>query len=82
MSPLVIMPDIPKADIRRREWHVRFGSKKTHGSAIRDVRFTPDSGHLQRTSQCPLCAIADIGEMTCAKKKELGRLLRELAASS
>ena len=35
---------------------VRFGSKADICSAIRDVRFTPKSGHVQCTRQCPLCA--------------------------
>ena len=35
---------------------VRFGSKADICSAKRHVRFTPNSGHLQRTSPCPLCA--------------------------
>ena len=35
---------------------VRFGSKADICSAKRHVRFTPKSGHLQRTSPCPLCA--------------------------
>ena len=36
--------------------NVRFGSKADICSAKRHVRFTPDSGHVQRTSRCPLCA--------------------------
>ena len=37
---------------------VRFGSKADIRSAKRDVRFTPNSGHVQCNSQCPLCAIS------------------------
>ena len=36
--------------------HVRFGSKADMCNANRHVRFTPESGHLQRTSLCPLSA--------------------------
>src|SRR4029077_17956183 len=35
---------------------VRFGSKADMCSAKRHVRFTPKSGHVQRTGACPLCA--------------------------
>ena len=38
------------------ERDVRFGSKADICSAKRYVRFTPESGHLQRTSRCPLSA--------------------------
>jgi hypothetical protein len=41
---------------RRYAANVRFGSKADICSAKRHVRFTPNSGHLQRTSPCPLCA--------------------------
>ena len=36
--------------------NVRFGSLADIRSAKRHVRSTPKSGHLQRTSPCPLCA--------------------------
>jgi hypothetical protein len=36
--------------------HVRFGSLADICSAKRHVRFAPQSGHVQRTSPCPLCA--------------------------
>ena len=36
--------------------NVRFGSKADMCSALGDVRFTPNSGHLQRNNRCPLCA--------------------------
>ena len=45
---------------------VRFGSKADICSAKRHVRFTPKSGHLQRTSRCPLCA--NSGLMHCSKQ--------------
>ena len=35
---------------------VRFGSKADICAAISHVRFAPESGHVQRTSACPLCA--------------------------
>jgi hypothetical protein len=35
---------------------VRFGSKADILRCESDVRFAPNSGHLQRTSRCPLCA--------------------------
>ena len=35
---------------------VRFGSLADICSAIRHVRFTPESGHLQRNGACPLSA--------------------------
>ena len=35
---------------------VRFGSKADTCSAQVDVRFTPNSGHVQCNSVCPLCA--------------------------
>jgi hypothetical protein len=36
--------------------HVRFGSKADICAAKSDVRFTPESGHVQCTSQCLLWA--------------------------
>src|SRR5262245_29727055 len=36
-------------------WYVRFG-KANKTSCRRDVRFTPESGHLQCTTACPLWA--------------------------
>jgi hypothetical protein len=35
---------------------VRFGSLADIGLRLDDVRFTPQSGHSQRQSQCPLSA--------------------------
>ena len=35
---------------------VRFRSKADMCSAHGDVRFTPESGHVQCTRPCPLCA--------------------------
>ena len=37
--------------------NVRFGSKADICSAKRHVRFTPESGHSQCNSVCPLCAM-------------------------
>ena len=36
--------------------NVRFGSKADMCSANSHVRFTPNSGHVQCTTSCPLCA--------------------------
>jgi len=36
--------------------HVRFGSKADKLDLIIDVRFTPESGHRELASICPLCA--------------------------
>src|SRR5262249_31560116 len=35
---------------------VRFGSKADIEACLRDVRFTPNSGHYFSASGCPLCA--------------------------
>jgi hypothetical protein len=35
---------------------VRFGSLADIGQPIRDVRFAPESGHVQRQDRCPLLA--------------------------
>jgi hypothetical protein len=40
----------------RREPNVRFGSLADILRRGSHVRFTPESGHLQCTSLCPLCA--------------------------
>jgi hypothetical protein len=40
--------------------NVRFGSLADICVRIRDVRFTPNSGHAQRRHQCPLCAISGL----------------------
>ena len=37
--------------------HVRFGSKADICSVKGHVRFTPESGHVQCNSVCPLCAM-------------------------
>ena len=37
--------------------NVRFGSLADIGQPIRDVRFAPESGHVQRRNRCLLCAI-------------------------
>ena len=39
-----------------RSGDVRFGSKADMCSALGDVRFTPNSGHMHRTSPCLLWA--------------------------
>jgi hypothetical protein len=36
--------------------NVRFGSLADIGQPIRDVRFAPESGHVQRRNRCLLCA--------------------------
>ena len=36
--------------------NVRFGSNADMCSALVDVRFTPESGHVRCKSKCPLCA--------------------------
>ena len=36
--------------------NVRFGSLADMAPSPHNVRFTPESGHLQCTSACPLCA--------------------------
>ena len=38
--------------------NVRFGSLADISERIRDVRFTPDSGHAERKHRRPLCAIS------------------------
>src|SRR4029077_3643179 len=49
------MPKTREPEIAR--WpHVRFGSKAEMCAAISHARFTPESGHLQRTGACPLSA--------------------------
>jgi len=44
---------------------VRFGSKADVTLLNFDVRFTPESGHSSRQSECPLCAISR--HMQCSK---------------
>jgi hypothetical protein len=43
--------------------NVRFGSKADIEVLSLNVRFTSNSGHWWSVSGCPLCAIADIGEL-------------------
>ena len=43
-------------DTRVKSNDVRFGSLADIRTRIRDVRFTPKSGHAQRQDQCPLSA--------------------------
>ena len=45
--------------------HVRFGSKADMCSAKGHVRSTPESGHVQCTGSCPLCA--NSGLMHCSR---------------
>src|SRR5262249_24581161 len=59
-----------KCDIRhilgfeiRKESNVRFGSKADICSAIRDVRFTPESRHVRCNQRCPLWAKSGHGTM-------------------
>ena len=51
---------------------VRFGSKADMCSAEADVRFTPNSGHVQCNSACPLCA--DSGHTRQNRDYEFGQL--------
>ena len=44
------------ASFFQRRMNVRFGSKADIRSAKGDVRFTPESGHVQCKSVCPLSA--------------------------
>jgi hypothetical protein len=39
-----------------RVLNVRFGSKADIAACLSDVRFTPESGHVQCNSECPLSA--------------------------
>jgi predicted metal-binding membrane protein len=48
---------------------VRFGSLADIGQPIRDVRFAPESGHVQRQDRCLLCASS--GRGTSLRKKRL-----------
>ena len=43
-------------NIRVNSEDVRFGSKADISACVRDVRFTPKSGHFQRRLRCPLSA--------------------------
>ena len=45
--------------------HVRFGSLEDIRERIRDVRFTPDSGHSSVQVGCPRSAISGLRGMTC-----------------
>jgi hypothetical protein len=36
--------------------NVRYGSKADIGEAVKNVRFTPESGHWGRSQDCPLLA--------------------------
>ena len=44
------------ASLGTRIGNVRFGSKADIGVCVRDVRFTPDSGHAADRQECPLSA--------------------------
>ena len=50
--------------VERSSWtegqYVRFGSKADMCSALGDVRFTPESGHVQCTRHVRFVPIADI----------------------
>jgi len=50
------------------EINVRFGSQADMAVPNLDVCFTPKSGHVQRTSRCPLSAIS--GHRQSSKKKD------------
>jgi hypothetical protein len=51
---------------------VRFGSKADIGWAFVDVRFTPNSGHSLRQSECPLWA-----NKRRTALQQVGEILRE-----
>ena len=55
--------------IQRRKRYVRFGSKADILRCGSDVRFTPESGHLPRTSRCPLSAKSGIDYLVCQSKE-------------
>ncbi len=46
----------PAAHSRVSIGDVRFGSKADIWTRLRDVRFTPESGHLSGPQECPLSA--------------------------
>ena len=48
---------------------VRFGSKADICSAKGHVRFTPESGHVQRTSHVCFVPIADIGRLRAFRQQ-------------
>jgi hypothetical protein len=56
--------------------HVRFGPKADSCSATRHVRFTPNSGHVQRASSCLLWAKS--GLMQCSKPSLFDHLVGDL----
>ena len=51
------------------EFGVRFGSLADVSTCPHDVRFTPNSGHLQRTSPCPLCANSGHSAANCVPSR-------------
>ena len=51
---------MPPLGLGRRQGDVRFGSKAEVKATNIDVRFTPESGHVQCTSDVRLVPIADI----------------------
>ena len=55
---------MPPLGLGRRQGNVRFGSKAEVKATNIDVRFAPESGHLQCTSACPLCANSGHSEMS------------------
>jgi hypothetical protein len=58
---------------------VRFGSLADICGAKRHVRFTPNSGHVQCTSLCPLCA--NSGLMQRSKRRNYSISLSARASS-
>src|SRR5262249_6773722 len=56
---------------RPAKLHVRFGSKADIQRDLTDVRFTPKSGHMQRTRSCPLWVTADIAASATHRKAKL-----------
>jgi len=56
---------------------VRFGSLADICSAIRDVRYTPKSGHVRCTSPCPLSAKSGHSQpRSLTARASLARLVR------
>ena len=53
---------------------VRFGSKADIGARLRDVRFTPKSGHWNSVVECPLCAKS--GHASWRRKQAILQALR------
>ena len=59
----IVMHRVPPGDAYAASPNVRFGSKADMCSAKGHVRSTPESGHVQCTSPCLLCANSDIRQL-------------------